>query len=70
MSVYNIFRQRLIVAINNSGLSLDKIGYLSGYSANYIRRLKNGHMSNPTISLVWSLADALEVNPYWLLGED
>ena len=70
MTVNDVFRERLLAAVKDSGLSMDKIGYLSGYSPNYILRLKNGHMSNPTISLVWAVANALDVSPYWLLGED
>lgn len=70
MTINKTFQQRLNFAVKESGLSLDSIAYLSGYSANYIRRLKNGIMDNPTISVVWAVAGALSIEPLWLLGED
>lgn len=63
-----IIRDRIREAINDTRLSSDKVSEMSGYSPSYLRRMRNGSGCNPTISGLWALAKALDVNPYWLVG--
>lgn len=68
MSIHETFRTRL-----KSVLKTGKHGYQkeiadkSGYSPSYIRGLASSSR-NPTIGAVWAIADALEINPFYLLG--
>ena len=64
----DIIRDRIREATTDMRVPSWKLSQMSGYSANYIRRLRSGIGANVTIAGVWSLAKALDVNPYWLLG--
>lgn len=70
LSINHVFRERFTAAMSNSDMGMNNLAYLTGYSESYLRRLKNGHMNNPTISVVWAIAEPLGVKPTWLLGED
>lgn len=59
---------RIREAILDSGLTSEQLSEKAGYCASHIRRLRNGSGNNPTIEGLWSLAEALDVNPYWLMG--
>jgi transcriptional regulator with XRE-family HTH domain len=68
MSVHKIFRERLRATAKERGRGIYKqIAYKSGYTDGYIRGLANSGR-NPTIGAVWAIAEALEVNPHYLLG--
>lgn len=64
----NLIRDRIREATADMRVSSEKISQTARYSANYIRRLRTDGTCNITIGGVWSLAEALNVNPYWLLG--
>lgn len=63
-----IVRDRIREATADMRVTSDKLAETSGYSANYLRRIKTDGTCNLTISGVWALANALDVNPHWLLG--
>lgn len=69
MTVNQTFRQRLGEVLRERG-AVKRVAHRAGYSEYYIKSLRCGRQSNPTISVVWALADALEVEPAWLLGID
>lgn len=45
-----------------------EIAEKAGYSTSYLSALARGGKPNPSIALVWTLAQTLGVSPYWLLG--
>lgn len=63
-----VIRDRIRDAIESSSLPSREVARISDYSAAHIRRLRNGRGTNPTIAGIWTLAEALKVNPHWLLG--
>ena len=65
-TVNQSFQIRLRHALQSHKISV--IARRSGYDENYIRSLREGRKSNPTISFVWAVAGALGVSPAWLLG--
>ena len=67
-AVQKTIRDRIGEAIGSSGLPSHKAAGMSGYSPAHLRRLRNGEGKNPTIAGIWSLAEAMNVNPHWLLG--
>lgn len=69
MSIHYTFRDRLRIALKADGRgALKRVSLKSGYSDGYIRGLASNHPRNPTLGTVWALADALDVDPLWLLG--
>lgn len=66
----SLFRQRLKASIDQSTHPLKVIAHRSGYSEKYIRELKAGHKSNPTLACVESLATVLDLRPDYLAGWD
>ena len=68
MTVHQILRERLRAITRQRGRGIFKqIAFKSGYSDSYIRGLVSSRR-NPTIGAVWAIADALEINPFYLLG--
>lgn len=63
-----VITRRIREAIMDSRLTSEQVAEKSDYSPSHLRRLRNGEGGNPTIAGLWSLAKALDVNPYWLMG--
>lgn len=41
-----------------------------GLSKSAISRIENGIVKNPKLAIISSIADALKVNPAWIIGKD
>lgn len=71
-NVYDTLAKRLRYAIDLDRRSLSDVARASGYSTGYISALyrKHGTTANPSVGAIWAIADALNVDPLWLLGSD
>jgi len=72
-NVHAILQQRLSESLRSHPDTLRVISKRSGYSGSYISSLA-GHttsrrQNNPSIAAVWAIAEALGVDPLWLLGK-
>lgn len=68
MNVQAVFQKRLCSLLYTQRGSFTEIANKAGYSTGYLSALARGGKPNPTIALVWTLAQTLNVSPYWLLG--
>lgn len=68
MTMLLTFRERLAVAMDADPRSRAAICRRAGYAQSHIRRLISGERHSPTLPLVETMAEALEVSPAWLLG--
>lgn len=71
-NVHATLQQRLSATLKAHPDPLRVIAKRSGYSASYIAALA-GHrtsrqQNNPSVAAVWAIAEALGVDPLWLLG--
>lgn len=71
-SVHDTLQQRLSETLKAHPDTLRVIAKRSGYSSSYISALA-GHthgrqQNNPSVAAVWAIAEALGVDPLWLLG--
>lgn len=68
MTMLSAFRERLALAMDADPRSRAAICRKAGYAHSHIRRLISGERHSPTLPLVATMAEALEVSPAWLLG--
>lgn len=68
MTAAQIFRERLSVAIFQTGRTMTAIAEASGYSEDHIRLIIRGKRVNPTIAFIEAMAVTLDISLFWLLG--
>lgn len=72
-NVHAILQQRLSESLRSHPDTLRVISKRAGYSTSYISslagHLTNRRQNNPTVAAVWAIAEALGVDPLWLLGK-
>lgn len=68
MTMLSAFRERLALAMDADPRGRAAICRRAGYDQSHIRRLISGERHSPTLPLVETMAEALEVSPAWLLG--
>lgn len=66
MPLEKIFGEELRKAREQKGLSQEELGFESGYHRTYISQLERG-LKSPTLKAIFSLANALGLNPTGLL---
>lgn len=69
MMMQNIFIKRLNKAMASSGLNARELSKRCGLSEGAISRYLSGKME-PRVPAVGKMADALRVDPAWLMGYD
>jgi len=67
-SILSLLPGRLKVARQSKGMSLDAVSKLSGVSRSMVSQIERGE-SSPTISILWNLTKALQVDFAGLLDE-
>lgn len=63
-----IFHTRLNLALNRHNSTLKSVAQVSGYSYDYIRRVRQNPIPNPGLTFIWAMARTLKVSPAWLAG--
>lgn len=62
--------KRIQLLRKDQGLRQDELAETVGIHRAYISQLELGRADNPTLKIIWALANALKVNPAYILGID
>lgn len=60
--------ERLLISRRDMGWNQEKLGEAAGISRGHIAKIERGEVPNPTIDVIYRLADALGVSRAYLLG--
>ncbi len=64
------FQKRVADTRAQRRMTLEEVAQAAGFTKSHVWEVEKGRSRNPTVRLVWGLANALGVSPAWLLGLD